>query len=135
MQPQLYCLYFAYLTWTMQMQCSITYQKNILQVPNYSEHLHQDSTKQIEVFQLQQSTNDTPLATSTSVGTVQDINSHVQMHTKNCISISTGTCHHQAKCKRRYEVQQQGNSTQSTKRQKGNICCQGIYILSTNIKE
>ena len=46
-----------------------------------------------------------------------------------------GTYHHWAKCKRTHEVQQQGNNKQNTKSQKGNICCQGILIFSTNIVE
>ena len=35
----------------------------------------------------------------------------------------------------KYEVQQQGNNTQNTKSQKGNIHCQGILIFCTNIVE
>ena len=35
----------------------------------------------------------------------------------------------------KYEVHQQSNTTQSTKSQKGNIHCQGILIISTNIIE
>ena len=56
-------------------------EKNMKQISNHSEHLCQDSIKQIQVFQLHPSTEDTSLATDMAMDTVQDINSQVQMHT------------------------------------------------------